>query len=115
VLDWGPQVLRDVAMATNFGSKIAITRFGYGRDLSGRPTKCRYCRYPETKGRCHGSICLSIDGMYSGATWRIRLNRSCAVGGDAVLCQITMTTCYYYYHRATTTTTTTTTTASKSK
>jgi len=25
VLDGGPQVLRDVAMATNFGTKIAIT------------------------------------------------------------------------------------------
>ena len=27
VLDWGPEVLRDVAMATNFGTKIAITGF----------------------------------------------------------------------------------------
>jgi len=45
------EVLRDAAMATNFGSKIAITFFvnnsdqaiGYGGGLSGRPTKCRYC------------------------------------------------------------------------
>ena len=47
-----PEVLRDAAMATNFGTKIAIT--GYVRtiatgqlvmegDLSGRPTECRYC------------------------------------------------------------------------
>jgi len=27
VLDGGPEVLRDVAMATNFGTKIAITGF----------------------------------------------------------------------------------------
>ena len=27
VLDWGPQVLRDVAMATNFGMQFAITGF----------------------------------------------------------------------------------------
>jgi len=27
VLDGGPDVLRDVAMATNFGTKIAITGF----------------------------------------------------------------------------------------
>jgi len=27
VLDWSPEVLRDVAMATNFGTKIAITGF----------------------------------------------------------------------------------------
>jgi len=26
-LRWGPEVLRDVAMATNFGNKIAITGF----------------------------------------------------------------------------------------
>jgi len=27
VFDGGPEVLRDVAMATNFGTKIAITGF----------------------------------------------------------------------------------------
>ena len=27
ILDAGPEVLRDVAMATNFGTKIAITGF----------------------------------------------------------------------------------------
>jgi len=44
--------LRDIAMATNFRTKIAITGFvndsdkviGYGGGLSGRPTECRYCR-----------------------------------------------------------------------
>ena len=54
VLDGSSEVLRDVAMATNFETKIAIT--GFVRTiatrqlvmeggLSGRPTECRYCRY----------------------------------------------------------------------
>jgi len=43
-------VLRDVAMATNFGTKIACVNdsdyaIGYGGGLSGRATKCRYCQY----------------------------------------------------------------------
>ena len=51
-------------MATNFGTKIAISWFcvndsdyaiGYGGSLSGRPTECTYCRYPAPKGRCHGN------------------------------------------------------------
>ena len=51
---------------------------GYGGGLSGRPTECRYCRYPATKGRCHGNhFCLSIFGVYTGVTWRILLNRPC--------------------------------------
>ena len=50
-----------------------------GGGLSGRPTKHRYCRYPATKGGCHGNhICLSIYGVYIGDTWRIQLNRLCA-------------------------------------
>ena len=45
------EVLRDVAKATSFGTKIAVT--GFVNDstrrlvmegsLSGQPTKCRYC------------------------------------------------------------------------
>ena len=35
---------------------------------SGRPTKCRYCRYPATKERCHGNhFCLSVYRVY---IWR---------------------------------------------
>ena len=56
--------LRDVAMATNFGTKSAITGFVWTiatrrlvmeGGVSGRPTECRYCRHPATKGRCHGN------------------------------------------------------------
>jgi len=42
-------------MATNFGTKIAITGFVctiatmvMDGGLSGRPTECKYCRYPGT-------------------------------------------------------------------
>jgi len=34
---------------------------------------------------------LSVHGVHIGATWRIQLNRPC--GGDAALCQMTLTTC----------------------
>jgi len=33
-------------------SKYAI---GYGGGLNGRLTECKYCRYPATKGGCHGN------------------------------------------------------------
>jgi len=36
----------------------------------------------------------NADGVYIGATWRIRLK--CMFGGDADFCQITLTTSYYY-------------------
>ena len=51
-------------MATNFGTKSAITGFVWTiatrrlvreGGLSGRPTECRYCWHPATKGRCHGN------------------------------------------------------------
>jgi len=74
VLDGGPEVLRYIAMATNFETKIAINwlyvndsdeAIGYGGGLSGRPTECRYCQYPAPKGRCHVAMAttfwLSMD------------------------------------------------------
>jgi len=87
VLDGSLEVLRDVAMATNSGTKIAITgfvrtiatrRLVMEGGLSGRPTECRYCRYLAHSGRCHGNhFWLSVYGVHIGATWRIRLNRPC--------------------------------------
>jgi len=94
-----------VAMTTNFGTKIAITCFVWTiatrqlvmGGLRGRPTKCRYCRYTETKGRCHGKHFLPF--YICGAHWRHPADTTepslCCC--DAVLCQITLTTCYYYY------------------
>ena len=35
--------------------------------LSGQPTKCRYCRYPATKGCCHGNHFLAF--FIWGAHW----------------------------------------------
>jgi len=74
-------------MATNFGTKIAIT--GFMRTiatrqlvmggLSGRPTDCRYCQYFSPMGRSMATIFwLCVYGVHIGATWRIRLNRLCA-------------------------------------
>ena len=43
-----------------------------------------------------------LDQVHIDATWRIRLNdpRSArAAGGDAVLCQITLTTCFTFVQR----------------
>jgi len=81
VLDRSPQVLRDVAMATNFGTKIAITgfvrmiatrRLVMEGSLSGRPTECRYCRYLAHRERCHcNHFWLSLYGVHVGATCRI--------------------------------------------
>ena len=76
-------------MATNFGTKIAINwlsvsnndwAIGYGGGLSDQPTECRYCRYPAPKGCCCvNHFWLSVYGVHIGATWRIRVNRPCAV------------------------------------
>ena len=33
---------------------------------------------------------------HNGATWRIRLNHAFVCGGDAALCEITLTTCCYF-------------------
>jgi len=42
--------------------------------LSGRPTECRYCRLPATKGRCHGNHFLAFDGY----------NFSCTTASDTL-------------------------------
>jgi len=33
-------------------------------DLSGRPTECRYCRYPAPKGRCYGNCFFLLSMSY---------------------------------------------------
>ena len=57
MLDGSPDVLRDVAMATNFVTKIATT--GFVRTIA--TTQLVMCR--------------GLYGVHIGATWRIRLNR----------------------------------------
>ena len=68
----GVEVLSDVANATNFGTKIAIT--GFVRTIattqlvmeggsSGRLTDCIYCRYVAPKGFWHGNHFLAFDGL----------------------------------------------------
>ena len=76
-LDGGPAVLRDVAMATNFGTKIAISwlcvndcdyAIGYEGGLSGRRQNADIakCRYPAPKGRSMATtFWLSVDYNFS--------------------------------------------------
>jgi len=100
-LDESPEVLRDVAMTTNFGTNIALTGFvrmiatrQMERGLSGRPTDCRYCRYLSPKvRRCHGNQFLAF--CIWGAHWCHLANTTepSVRCGDAALCQITLTTC----------------------
>jgi len=71
VLDGGPAVLRDVAMATNFGMQFAVTGFvGYnfgfmiasntlfdsrGVGFWGQAIRRRHSRDRLSKGHCHGN------------------------------------------------------------
>jgi len=64
-------------MATNFGIKIAINwlcvndsdwAIAYGAGLNGRPTECRYRRYPAPKGRCYGNHFLAFDCVLASDT-----------------------------------------------
>jgi len=84
-------------MATNFGTRIAIT--GFVRTiatkqlfmeggLSGQPTECRYCRY-----LAHGDVAVAtifLAFCIWGAPWRHLANAAepSVCGGDAALCQI---------------------------
>ena len=67
---WGPAVLRDVAMATNFGTQFAIAGFvgcNFGcmiasnklfdsrGGFSGSSSPMKNSRNPASKGRCHGN------------------------------------------------------------
>jgi len=77
VLDGGPQVLRDFAMATNFVAKIAIKWLcvndgtyaigyaGIAGGLSGRPTECRYCPYLHLRDVAMATI---FGFLYMGCT-----------------------------------------------
>ena len=75
MLDGSPEMLRDVAMTTNFGTKVAITGFvrtiatrqlDMEWGLSDRPTDFRYCRYPAPEGSCHGNHFFGF--LYMGCT-----------------------------------------------
>jgi len=56
--------------------------------MSGRPTECRYCRYPAPKGRCHGNHVLAF--YIWGAHWRHLANttKPSMCGGDAALVKL---------------------------
>jgi len=75
------ECLRGVAMATNFGTKIAVT--GFVRTIATRQLVMEgrgsvVGRYLAHRGRCHGNHFLTFCiWVHIGAIWRIRLNRPC--------------------------------------
>jgi len=85
-LDGSPQAPRDVttnvwlSMGYNFGCMIASDSLFDSRvGFRGQANRWRHSRDRVSKGRCHSNhFSLSIYTMYIGATWRIRLSRSCA-------------------------------------
>jgi len=121
VLDGGPAVLRDVAMATNFVTQFVITGFvGYnfgcmiacmiasdtqfysrgGFSGSSYPMKTIQ-NIADLEVLRHVAMATIFGFLYMGARWRHLANTTepsmCC--GDTALCQITLTTCYYYYLR----------------
>ena len=95
VLVGGPQVLRDVGMAPNFGTQFAITGFvGYNFgcmiasdtlfDFKGWVFAVKLldediADFEVLRDVAMATIFwLSIYGVHIGTTWRIRLNRPCA-------------------------------------
>jgi len=114
VLDRGPEVLRDVAMATNFGTQFAITGFvgfNFGCMIAsclilwvgfrGQAIRWRHSRFQGCKECCHGNHFLAF--YIWGAHWRHLVNTiepsMCGGGGgDAALCQITLTACSTYVY-----------------
>jgi len=60
----------------------------------------RYTQSDSAGGSTGGDADWGVlDGVHIRATWRIRLNCPCARGGDAALCQITLTTCFLALRR----------------
>ena len=61
--------------------------------LSGGPTKCRYCRYTATMGHCHGNHFLAFYVWDAHWCHLTNTTEPSVCGGDAALCQITLTPC----------------------
>jgi len=94
----------DVAMATsfwlsmgyNFGCMIAINMlFGSGGGFvgfRGQAIRRRHSRFQGSKGCCHGKHFFGF--CIWGAHWRHLVNTTepSVCGGDAALCQLTLTT-----------------------
>ena len=111
VLDGGPEVLRDVAMTTNFGTQFAVTGFvgynfgcmiasdtlfdsgvGFRGQLSDEDiAEIEYLRSLSWQSFLAFYICGAHRCHLANTT------EPFTCGGDAALCQITLTTCYYYY------------------
>jgi len=109
-LDGGPEVLRDVAMATNFGTQFDVTGFvGYNFgcmiasdmlfDSRGGFFGVKLSDEDIAEIECLRVVAmatifwLSIYGVHIVATWQIRLNRSCVAAMRP--CRITLSTCLF--------------------
>jgi len=95
--------LRDIAMATTFwlsmgynlGCMIASdTLFDSKGGFSGSSYLRKIADLEVSKGRCHDNHFLAF--CISGAHWRHLANTTepSMCGGDAALCQTTLTTCF---------------------
>jgi len=98
--------LRDIAMATTFWLSVGYNfscMIASDMLFDSRGGFSRSC-YPMKTADFEvlGDIAmatifwLSTYGVHIGATWQIRVLSMC--GGDAPLCQISLTTCWYYHH-----------------
>jgi len=98
--------LRDIAMATTFWLSVGYNfscMIASDMLFDSRGGFSRSC-YPMKSADFEvlGDIAmatifwLSTYGVHIGATWQIRVLSMC--GGDAPLCQISLTTCWYYHH-----------------
>ena len=110
VLDGGSAVLRDVAnaMATNFRTQFAITGFvGYNVGCMIASDTLFDFRNWVFGVKLHDEDIADFDvlrdvatifGLLWGAYWHHLANTTepSMCGGDAALCQITLTTCCYY-------------------
>jgi len=75
---------------------IATRQLVMEGDLSGRPTECRYCRYPAPKGRCCGNHFLAFY-IWGAHCWHLaNTTEPSMCSADSAVCQtqITLTTCY---------------------
>jgi len=83
------------ASIMEFGSKTILSWEWPAQDtMPGHVRLLTYLKQLSREQHRHGADTVwgKLDGVHIGATWRIRLNRSCAAAMRP-FCQITLTTC----------------------
>jgi len=97
----GPVVLMDFAMATNFGTQFAVTGFvGYNFGCIASDTLFDSRGWffgVKPSGEDIAEIdCLRVVAMATNFWHSWATTEPCMCGGDAALCQISLTTCFYF-------------------